>query len=539
MTITARFVAGLLGAPVAQAAATKFLSDLSLDQRLSELEGWLRHLDLFNERVRFGRVDREGNWLVVGVEAPHLGRIAFRLVDGWESVADIVVTPPTDLDVIVNMACDDEVIMPQDLLTGNARPEQLWTPPGWSAALIVEHAKPLYAGWAQKDSAVPYFEQLPPAGAGIALKRTGARMRRMLGRVVTDPGALQERLDALALEQPFNGPILLCSTFLPSVFESPTAVKRFFQFYSAAPQGAELIDRKVALHRQRWLKHLEKHRRVDLIDREQLMEYLAAPDYYQMPLLENEIDEQLVLIEELGASPHYELCLTPEAVDLPYEIYGGEVHIRSDRRNKGQGRVGKISGLRLNDPSLVESFQREFWTSFEGIEPKFRDKAFVTNWIRQHLVASRNRGEYDVAFFGPTTSDQGLARLADALEERNVICWRAERDAAHGLSWPQALEHCGSVGVVVVVDSEHMERPWADLRMKALLERIVLSGSAVLIASNRNAVDHPLPAVENTILLSFRDDVFETLTRVLRAVRGRKRFVNDLRSGQPNLFDLS
>ena len=493
---------------------------MSDEQRLIELENWIAELEHFNARLSFSSIERkEPQWLVAVITTPYEGTLAFRFVEAWERAAEISVTPPPGADVVVLMHAEvlSEGASPAVARIGDTAGE-LWLSPEWTAAIVVQHAKPVYAGWQMQDATpLPYLEQPRAGGAVVGLKRAANRMRRMLGGALIDPGVLEQRIAALEAEQVHHGSILLCTMFLPSVFESLTAVKRYYTTFTTDADAASLIERKIDVHRAKWREHVSKHQRVDIIDRGQLEEYLAAPDYYQMRLTSDEAREQIDVIAELLASPNYELCLTPEAVDLPYEVRGSEVHVRSDRRNKGKSRAGKVDGLVLRDPGTVESFKREFWSTYELIEPQFKDKMFIVEWLRRRCLLSLPPRSYDIAFYGEETPAE-VPKLAEILEAAGAKCWLPDRDGVPGLPWFEALECTATFTMLVVLNGSERLMPWRDRRMQLLVERVAATGVRIVVFRGASSDDdHALPAIADALMLPYTsaDDAASRLKALL------------------------
>src|SRR5205807_757829 len=119
-----------------------------------------------------------------------------------------------------------------------------------------------------------------------------------------------------------------------------------------------------------------------LVDRQQFEEYCAEPDYYQMILTPEELDEQIENWINLFGVESYRVALSPEAVDIPFTLHGRSVDVRGDRRNRSEPRPGRLSGLRLRDERIAEEFRREAWSLMQMTEPSFKDKDFIASWAR-------------------------------------------------------------------------------------------------------------------------------------------------------------
>jgi hypothetical protein len=142
-----------------------------------------------------------------------------------------------------------------------------------------------------------------------------------------------------------------------------------------------LIRERYLWERQQFEEHIQNHRRIDVIDRGVLQEYFRAPEYYQMLLTVDELRSQIENVISLLEFDNYTMCLCPESIDLSFDLRGRQLRIRTDRRNKGQPRQGRVSSLNFTNPALAEVFEREFWTLFRMTEPEFKDKAYIRQWL--------------------------------------------------------------------------------------------------------------------------------------------------------------
>jgi hypothetical protein len=258
--------------------------------------------------------------------------------------------------------------------------------PAWLAGIVVEQIRPILQGETSSNSiltATSFYEGtkegLPEK---ISVHRVKNRFQTVLDTVTDEPGTCVQKWRELRKEDIFAGPILLCTTLLPPVTHSSDAVVRFHKSFGATEETCVLIGEKVEWEREVWRKHITQYERYDIVDRGLVEEYFAAPEYYQMPLTIRELQDQVSNLLELLKYDNYNLCLTPEAVDISYEIRGHEVRVRTDRRNKGQPRLGRISGVILSEQQLADVFEREFWSIYRLSETGFKNKKYVASWLK-------------------------------------------------------------------------------------------------------------------------------------------------------------
>src|SRR4029077_1165780 len=215
------------------------------------------------------------------------------------------------------------------------------------------------------------------------------------------------------------------------------------------------------------------------VDRFTLEENFAAPEYYQMPLEPEELSEQLAKLMELLTFENYSICLTPEAVDLCYEIRKPEVRIRTDRRNKGQPRMGKITELALQDLRLAEMFEREFWSTFRSTESRFKDKTQVIKWCEERVkkysgpstAKSRKEG-FDVFLCHNSADKEEVKTIGQRLKEKGLSVWLDEWNLTPGRPWVLSLQEVFSqIKAVAVFVGRNGMGPWQSLETYALLQR--------------------------------------------------------------------
>ncbi|GAA0909851.1 hypothetical protein Vau01_011640 [Virgisporangium aurantiacum] len=240
--------------------------------------------------------------------------------------------------------------------------------------------------------------------------------------------------------------ILSCVTYLPPVAHSLDAIQRFYKLQGAADEAIDAIAERSLDREKTWLDHLQTHKRIDIVDRFVLEEYLASPDYYQMPLTEAELAQQLERLRRLLLEDNYTLCLSPEAINICFEVRGDEVRIRSDRRNRGVPRAGRISTVTIREPDTASIFEREFWSLFRQTEREFKDKGAVIAWIENRVrifAANRNarfEQRYDVALLFPEDDRDQARGFALELQRQGLRVWLDEWSVAPGRYWQLSLE---------------------------------------------------------------------------------------------------
>jgi hypothetical protein len=143
----------------------------------------------------------------------------------------------------------------------------------------------------------------------------------------------------------------------------------------------ELVDARQDAEIAAWKAQVADFQYILVIDRQQLEEYCSEPDYYQMILTPDELDEQVENWISLFSASSYRVALSPEPIDIPFTLQGQSVDLRGDRRNRSEPRPGRLSGLRLADERIAEEFRREAWSLMQMTEVAFKDKDFIAPWI--------------------------------------------------------------------------------------------------------------------------------------------------------------
>jgi nucleotide-binding universal stress UspA family protein len=508
-------VAALLAAPLAPPALTAELVAADLDHHVEALQGWLARAADLSPDFRYARSKEQpaGGFRIETRTAPR-GSVCFRLAGGPELergserlVKDTLSEHDDDLIVLV-LCSNSELPETQRYVTAClqiartvGRDRLIVVEPDWAAALLVERAKPLVPGDLDRASRLaptPYFD------AGDARGSNGVRIRRTepspVVSALTDKGLARDRLQRTQAVETPSGPIYLCTTFLPPITHSQRAVKRFYRHQGGTKTTLEHLTARHHVERDTWLRHIADYRRVDVIDRAQLEEYLSAPEYYRMPLTPRELREQIKNLEELLAHDNYVLCLTPEAIDIPFEIRGDEVRIRTDRRNKGQPRQGRIANIVLRDPSIRDAFEREFWSAFSQTEYEFIDHASILKWLRERATRySRAEGgrraateDFDVFLCHNSEDKPKIERLARRLERLGIRPWFDKWHAPPGTDWFWEINRqMSNVRCAAVFIGRDGLGPWQREEIGGLLVEFVRRKSPVIPVVLRDA-DDPL-----------------------------------------------
>jgi hypothetical protein len=495
-------IVGLTAAPLAPLEVTAKLATTEVDELLGALAGWLKRAAALSPTVRLStpRAQMPGALKVETQLAPR-GGVRFHLA-GEEEVLeqgdDLVrnVLGLYDDDVVVLMLCGDMTSdRTRDAVRacGQVAPEferLVVMEPEWVAALLVERARPLVPGDLDRAGSLPpgvYFDAIEPvASPSVSFRRSDPEPTVS---ALTDTGLGAHRLDQVQKTEVPAGPIYLCTTFLPSVTHSQRAVQRFYDHLGATKTTLQQLRSRSKIEFEHWKRHVSGHQRIDVIDRGQLEEYLAAPEYYRMPLTPAELREQIRNLERLLEHENYVLCLTPESIDIPFEIQGEEVRVRADRRNKGQPRQGRIANLAFREDAILGEFEREFWAIFGQAEPEFVDKKHIADWLRDHArryereEAERRsaHGDFDVFLCHNSQDKPVIKRLAKRLEKEGLRPWFDEWHAPPGTDWFWEInKQIGAVRSAAVFIGQNGLGPWQKEEIGALLVQFAQRGAPVI-----------------------------------------------------------
>jgi len=537
------YLLGVLSAPLSDKAVTRRLADLTVEGWAGAFEGWLNEVVSLNPKLVLRKDPRrcQSDWLVFECIAPYPGVVGVLFLDrgrldagfssddiSKEGTALGVTHPIFVLCVDITDASSETRIF-EIVAALEQIPNSLVIEPTWATALLIEHMVPLLGAGSGVGDGFQYFSNaaLPD---GVSVRRARVPLQSMYGAVIDEPGTFAQKFRQLQTEDQFDGTILLATTFLPPISHSVTAIKRFYSSYGVTENTIGLIAEKSAWEHQQWERHIRKGRRIDLFDKAQLEEYFEAPEYYQMSLTIEELNEQLTNVLRLLRFDNYSVCITSEAIDLSYEIRGSEVRIRTDRRNKGQPRSGRISGLVFNDSAMTEVFEREFWSMYRLASPEFKNKEYIAEWLTGRISKYKGPHEnmltderFDV-FLCHNSRDKGIVKeIGRQLQAQGIRPWLDEWNLVPGRPWQRALEvqipQIGSAAAFVGADGIG---PWQHLELDAFLREFANRGCPVIPV----ILPHALKAPELPIFLKgmhwvdFRASDPDPLSQLIWGIRG-------------------
>jgi len=179
---------------------------------------------------------------------------------------------------------------------------------------------------------------------------------------------------------------------------------------------------------------------------------------------------------------NYTLALTPESVDLAFEVRGSEVRLRTDRRNKGRPRTGRLASLTLRNAQLVELFEREFWTLLRVTEDRFKDKEAIADWLDDTF---ERPGRVNVDWDTVILYDAADMHLADALsrtlEGTGRTVWRQSTDRRPGRRWHISLGYdLPRVSSAIVLFGGGDSNPMGDFRVTSLVDELATTGRPIV-----------------------------------------------------------
>lgn len=387
-----------LSCPVADSGAIDQMLAMAPEELLTALDAWLGDIKHLNPELQFVTAAlTQGDLRLHG--SFHAGQdreeVVFALVDsatlGACSTDDDLegLAAGAGLTVLCTAIDPDNTTLASMVdrlidLSGSPVPRWLVLEPAWLAAAVVVRAKPFVHGRMRDDdqSIEPYFTGTHVAADAPKLSRVGGSTRRTIDQVRLEPRSLPEKVREISLRVAAPGiDTTIVTTFLPSVTHSQAALVRYYSGSQDREASTQLIGARKAAERQEWELHIAKHEEVLVIDRQQVEEYFVGPEYYQMLLTPDELDEQVDYFIFMLQHENFSVAFCPEAIDIPYHLTSDMVEIRGDRRNRSEPRPGRVNGLTLTDPSLIEDLRREAASLVQMTEPQFKDKQFVSWWI--------------------------------------------------------------------------------------------------------------------------------------------------------------
>lgn len=537
--------------PNADPGVCQALGGRSLEKKKELLLDWLRGFSALKTRLRFDIVESDdGSEVMLNVLAPYSGLVVIRLLEAtafsktvpWDAIIAQTLSgegASQKRDLAIMMVCDDlkdekSAYIEELRRAASKRASQcLVMEPSWSAALLVEQMKPLFMPSRAAGNGAAYFERKAGANA-VTISRTQSRLQLMLGSVAELPRSFSERWLQLEQVEFFKGDILLCTTFPPPFVHSWSVIERFYQNTGATEETIGLVRRKHDWEREVWEAHISEFRRVDILDRGVLEEYFQAPEYYQMLITREELRKQVEnWLSLLMSHENYILCLSGEAVDLPFEIRGSEVRIRADRRNKGEPRSGKIDGIVLNDPRLAGIFEREFWSMYRSTEKRFKNKTSIAGWMDEKLsreessvLSLRENSRYDV-FLCYNSSDRAtIKEIGYALRDRGLNPWFDEWNLIPGRPWQRVLEaEIERIASAAVFIGEQGLGPWMHLEVDAFLRQFAKRGCPIIPVLLPGSPDKPqVPLfMEGFQSVDFRAPFPSPIDSLIWGITGNKR----------------
>jgi hypothetical protein len=395
----------VLGCPLAKDEAIAQLISMARTECIAQFEQWLLRLCELNPSAQFeellsddvhvyGRLKTNGETSSVAyrfIDEKDLA--AFAEAEGPAAAAGVAGSDITVVCIVADPGKPDVVENTCALVAsaGEVAPHMIVMEPAWLAAAVVRQSKPLSfeaVEWAGEGrvSPAPYFDRSSPADdRGPVVTRVRSSLRTAVGGAMfLEPHSLAEKVMAGRPDvEEGEGDIFLATTYLPPVTQSVNAIARYYAKIAGDPTTVlSLVRQRQDAQRAGWIRHIRRFRRYELLDRQQLEEYFLAPEYYQMRLTPDEVDEQVENWIGLFDYDNYVVALVPDAIDIAFSLRGSRVHLRGDRRNKSEPRPGRVNGLVLRDERLAADFLRESWTLLESTEQEFRDKAFIKGWVR-------------------------------------------------------------------------------------------------------------------------------------------------------------
>lgn len=392
MPITREDLAIIFAVPLADPETVNRLAELSIAKASSDLATWAEDLQRMDDRFRVEATPLLDGAVKMSFSAPISGEVIAVLLGEDRPDAELAARFSKALDanqaavVLRTSGSESDEELLRELGIKWEIDRTLVLTPEWTAAILVEGLRPDFLGVGDHgtDGAVAGYVQVNSNdGATIGVRRSSAAATAVSIQYTNTSSAIADHVRAARhLATPYDGTVLLASTYLPPVTHSLSAVLRFYSRDAISTERVQhLVRERYEAERETWVRHIESFKRIDVIDRRELMAYFRSPDYHRMHLSKSELIEQVENLLELLRFENYSLCLTPEPIDLSFEIRGSEVRIRADRRNKGEPRAGRITSLALDNASLAEVMEEEFWSLRRLTEDRFKDKDSVVAWI--------------------------------------------------------------------------------------------------------------------------------------------------------------
>ena len=385
--------------PKAGDTAIEQMLDMSGDEVLAQLAGWLDGVKTLNPDLNLvTETPTKGDTHLMGAFSHEGGSrtVCFNLIAGdllagcstQDDLEALVEAHDADVMVAAVMSSREDPVHldAEDRLiaaAGSPAPRWIVMESGWLAAAVVLRAKPFVHNRVRDDNqgVEPYFTE-HSSDATPALRRVSGSTRRSLDAVRLEPRSLPEKVRELSLRADVPGvDTTVVTTFLPPETHSPAALTRYYARGRDVEMASRLIAARQAAERGVWEKHVSDQDALLILDRQQIEEYFEWPEYYQMRLTPDELDEQVGNFSSMLQYERFSVAFCPEAVDIPFSITGDVVEIRGDRRNKSEPRPGRVNGMSISDATVVDELRREAGSLLQATEPQFRDKTFILWWM--------------------------------------------------------------------------------------------------------------------------------------------------------------
>lgn len=535
------FLISVLSVPISDLEITKDLFDRDLTWQMDRLEKWLNDVKDANNRFEFKLLTRIPQKPITSIELtkPYKSNIHFRFISGEEmnSTIDLYKSLKKEIDsykpdftifLVVSETKSQKgqknFIEFEDLIQ-SISDNILIIEPEWAAAFLVEGLKPIAGLANDKLNFTSYFDHFDSKKDVITIRRTEERLQFLIESSTDSVTPIQKK-------NTYTGTTLLCTTFLPPVTYSVNALQRFYKNVGVTDTTLKAIIDRSKREFENWCDSVSKQRRYDIIDRNQLIEYFNVPDYYQMILTRDEVDEQIDNLKKLLNYENYSLCLTPEAVDIAFEIQKPKIRIRPDRRNRAIPRPGRISKIEINDEAISEIFEKEFWNKFRLTEPEFKEKQFLKGWIDDLLAnlesphrKNANSEYFDVFLCHNTKDKDEVKKIGESLIAKGIKPWLDEWNIAPGRPWQSTLQsQIKTIKSAAVFIGESGIGPWASFELEAFIMEFVNRGCPVIpvLLPNINTVPELPIFLKRMHYVDFSKETPDPLSQLIWGITDKK-----------------
>ncbi len=495
------FIVAYLSVPLSDIGITKVLNDKTINWKLEQLNEWILNVEKINSKISIENKKTivENNYLIISISKPLHKRIGFICIEEQELVNGFDLEK---IDELQNSFALDAIAI---LLCGDTEKENVNTSvnsvfetikknkniyivfePEWTTSILIENMIPFSNQLGTFETEFEYtpFFQIDPdkKSEKLIIHRAEDRLQFLLDSVSTASVLPYNKKN-------FNGSTLLCSTFLPHFTYSLNAVNRFYKNFGVTDSIRDILIKNIENDKNNWIKSIKKYKRYDIIDRGQLEEYISSPDYYQMQLNKDELKEQINNLIALLSYDNYTLCLTPEAVDIAFEIQRPSIRIRTDRRNRARPRMGRINRIEFVDENICDTFEKEFWNKFRLTESDFKEKTFIKNWLLENIAKCEHNelskketsNSYDV-FISYNSKDRiKIIDIYEELKRKGIKPWLDIYDTRPGIPWIKTLEaQIDNIKSCAVFFGNNGIGPWEDMEQMSFISQFVKRGASVI-----------------------------------------------------------